>query len=806
MSNIVERLRDRSNPYWPLPVDYADLTAEGQKLARLSVLCDQDTPEKVVIAWDMFRRLYLAQSRESMFYKKGFSESPDFHFNMVYDMAQYARNVYAAPRGSAKSTVITEEMSLLLSLTRPFYEITLGLSTEKLMMDRFDNIMAQLQNNELIAADFGNVRPKRGEALWNHGHLALTNGSTIRGLSVMGKKRGGRPKLFILDDPENDPDSDSESSRMAVIEKFEMILFKQIIPMLESESSIFWIGTLIDRKSFLYRATTGDDPRFDYWNRKVLKALAYDENDSSKVYILWPSKWPKDVLDARLGEIGPSAFCFAKGTPVRTYWGWESIDNLKEGDCIRDGNNDNVLVTKTFERTATDIVDIRLYGYDIPIRCTSDHPFLVFRETPYRNRCYNHSNIHKAVTGSGNQAKIVLTKPLWVNAGDLTKHDFCLSPIDCTEEDSPYFESKSRSSKMGYIKDGYLYTRVRSVTPIQGPKQVFDITTSGTFQVPGAVVHNCSEYLNEPVSAQDRILIVDPRKNEYTVEGELDWKNPLNHTGIVRWEERVFEEGSDHRIYKEMSKPFNELVRPMFRVLLFDYASGLTTYNDYSCIAIIGFDTLGTMWVLHMNLLRAKDAVLQRLIYETGLTWKPRILGIESVGIQKSFTEALQEYVTEQEQLRGDSWRPRVFPIIYPAKETKQHRIASLEWRFSSGRVKYPAHLSEEWPYTALYDQTRDFTMDLALLQHDDAIDTLAMSKYVVKTRGGKFRRERGTPSLLERIIQNKPEVKGLPLLSGIPVSQITDEMTDILSKRARSKRIVPQSRRIERKKPNIIL
>jgi hypothetical protein len=612
---------ERPYPLFPLPADYESLSAEGQKAARLSVLCNQSTPANFVLAWDFFRNLYLSQTKEAVFYRKGFSESPEFHYDLVHDIAKYARNVEACPRGSAKSTILIE-VALLLSLTRPFFEIMMGLATDRLVEERFDKLMMQIEHNELIIQDFGVMKPKRGQALWNHHYLTLLNGSFIKGLSVMGKKRGGRPNLFMLDDVENDPDSDSETSRAAIIEKFEMILFRQIIPMLEAGSSIVWVGTLIDRKSFLYRATTGDDSRFDFWNRKVLKAIAYDEENPTKTYLLWPSKWPKDVLEARKEEIGVSAF------------------------------------------------------------------------------------------------------------------------------------------------------------------------------------H--SEYLNEPVSAQDRILTIDPRKNEYSVEGEFDWKNPLSYNGKIKWQEREITPAG--RVYHEMEKPYRELVRPMFRALLFDYASGLSAYNDYSCIGIVGFDTQMTMWLLHLWLGRAKDATLMRLIYETGLAWRPRVFGIEAVSIQKAFAEALREYVDEQGEASGQPWRPRIFPVTYPSRESKAQRISSsLAWRFDSGRIKYPAHLAGEWPYSELYAQTADFTMDLALLQHDDAIDTLAMSKYVVKTRGSQRQRERGKPGLLERIIRNQPQVPGLPLLSGVSTSELTDEMVNILSHRAHQRVREPRTRRLERRKSNII-
>ena len=586
----------------------------------MAVLHNQATPFDLVVAWDFFRRMYLGGVGK-LFYKNGFDESPDFHYEMIYDLGEHGRNATAAPRGSAKSTVIGIEAPLLLSLTRPHYEMTLGLATDRLTEERFDKLMVQFDKNELIRQDFGNMHTPRGHGIWNHHCLSLTNGAVIKGLSVMGKKRGGRPRLFILDDPENDPDSDSQAAAQAVVEKFEMIMFRQIIPMLESGSSIYWVGTLINRRSFLYHATTGDDSRFDFWNRKVLKAIEYDKDDPKKVYVLWPEKWSQKVLEARREEIGPSAFA--------------------------------------------------------------------------------------------------------------------------------------------------------------------------------------SEYCNEPVSAQERILVVDPRKNEYSVEGEFDWTNPLAHMGNIKWSERFMEPG--RREYKEFEKPFKELVSPMFRVLLFDYGQGLSQYNDYSCIMIVGFDTTNTLWVLDLWLGRAKDATLLRMIYEKGLAWRPRVLGIEAVSIQMSFAEAVKEYIDEMESKISTPWRARIFPITYPARVSKSQRIAGTEWRFRPGRIKYPAHLAGKWPFDQLYQQTEDFTMDLALLPHDDVIDTLSMYQYVVKNRGGKFTKEQGKPSLLERIRRMVPLVKGMPILSGVPTSELTDEMLDILVQNKRKSTIDQSKRRIIRGRGNIV-
>ncbi len=612
----------KNQPYdlYPLCEDYADLSLDGQKQARLAVLHRQDTPQHLCEAWDFFRRVYLAGVGK-LFYKNGFEESPPFHYDMVYDLGNFGRNAEAAPRGSAKSTVIGIEIPLLVALTRPHYEVALGLATDRLVEERFDKIIQQIVENELILEDFGEMKPPRGRKIWNHHQLSFMNGAIIKGLSVMGKKRGGRPQLFILDDPENDPDSDSQAAAQNLVEKFETILFRQILPMLESGSSIFWVGTLINRRSFLYHAVAGDDSRFDFWNRKILKAISYNKEDTSKVSVLWPEKWSQEVLEARKEEIGPSAFS--------------------------------------------------------------------------------------------------------------------------------------------------------------------------------------AEYLNEPVSPQERILVIDPRKNEYIVEGEFDWNNPLNHMGLIKWSEKLMEPG--RREYKEYEKPYKELVTPMYRILLFDYGAGLSQYNDYSCIAILGFDTFNTLWILDMWLGRAKDATLLKLIYEKGLAWRPRVLGIEAVSIQMSFAEAVKDYIEEMEEKITQPWRARVYPITYPSKVSKAQRISSMEWRYAPGRIKYPSHLVAKWPFDQLYQQTEDFTPDLALLPHDDVIDTISMHQYVVKNRGGKFLKEKTTPSLLERIRKNIPFIKGQPLLSGVPSQNITDEMLDALSKNARKPSTDPNNRRIQRGRRNIV-
>ncbi|KKL16166.1 hypothetical protein LCGC14_2498280, partial [marine sediment metagenome] len=207
----------------------------------MATLKKQGTPQDLVNAWVLFRNLYL-RPRGEFFYQDGFKPSPPFHAQMIQDMGKYARNVQAAPRGFSKSTIISVEMPLLLSLTRSPFSISIATATDRLTERQFDKLIIEFTNNPQIIADFGLMRPKRGDSIWNHHHLHLKNGSVIEGFSIMGRKRGIRPQLFILDDPEFDTEATggTANSQFIITEKYEQILFRQIIPMLKMGSSIFW--------------------------------------------------------------------------------------------------------------------------------------------------------------------------------------------------------------------------------------------------------------------------------------------------------------------------------------------------------------------------------------------------------------------------------------------------------------------------------------------------------------------------------------------------------------------------------------
>ena len=595
------------NKYFPLPPDYGELNPAAQKQARLAVLCDHSTPQRLVQAWSLFRNLYL-RPRGEAFYRGGFHPSPPFHYQMIHDLCRWSRNAQAAPRGFGKSFVIGSEVPLLLSLTRPFYSITVSMATDRLIEGRFDNLMIEYTENKAILEDFGEMKPKRGEATWNHKFLHLNNGSVIQGFSIMGRKRGARPQLFIMDDPEFDADlsAGASDSQYLITEKYEYILFRQVIPMLTPESGMFWIGTMINRRCLLYRACEGDDPRFKNWMRRVYAAEGRESPNSTQKTILWPGMWSEDFLKARKAEIGSSAFS--------------------------------------------------------------------------------------------------------------------------------------------------------------------------------------AEYLNRPITDETRMLEVNPDLNEYNIPDyrglpPFESEHLITSHTTVNWKERRWVKENEEYELVDKTGSLQKVFGPMYKVALVDTASGLAGKHDYRAVAVCGYDNSNCLWVLDLWLGKVRDHQFYSKIYELAVKWRVRTVGIEACGTQGNLVDSMEEYVHRIKEKAasaasemGGTWLPRIVPIRYPARESKGGRIAGLEWRFQSGKIKYPAHRAQEWPFSALYEQTENFTKDLALLRHDDAIDCVAMSQFLVHAKG---REQRGIPTkrtLIDRIKTDQPPAPGLPMLSGLSANQLTTE------------------------------
>ena len=285
----------------PLPDDYEELTEDGKRQARVAVVSDDSTPQRSVVRWHYFRQWYLMPS--DSFYKK-FVPSAQFHYQAIHDLYTYEKNILAAPRGSAKSICIGTETPLIDLVTKPHSDTNLLLATQDMVEERFGNIQQQIDENPHIIRDFGKLKPGRGGGKWSGRYIRLRNGATLKGFGIGGRKRGARPDRLIMDDPEADKEGKEITQQLR--EEFDHMLFSVLLPMLREGCKIFWVGTLISRRAFIYAAFYGKDKRFGRWNRRLWAACR--EVDGAFTDLLWPEMLSQKYLKEQYLNMGPSAF------------------------------------------------------------------------------------------------------------------------------------------------------------------------------------------------------------------------------------------------------------------------------------------------------------------------------------------------------------------------------------------------------------------------------------------------------------------------------------------------------------------
>ncbi len=320
------------NPWYPLPADYPELTAEGQRQARVAAVSRRKTPQEFVESWALFRQLYLMPLPPGAFYPTGALPSPTAHYEWIHDFEAYSRNAIGAPRASAKSTILGKELPLLNALTRPYYTQLIVLANDRMVEQRFEDLALQLTENELILEDFGKQKPRKGEMIWNRHQMTLdSNRSSLIGLSVESRKLGHRPSAIILDDPEYNPDI--EGSQTAFLDNMERFIFREMLPMLEDHCGFMWIGTLLSRRSALWQVCMGDDERFDFWNRRIYSMVGYDDHGIAKYF--WEEKWDADAVARKRKELGAAAFeSECQNNPVSTMDRTLTLDPIANGYTI----------------------------------------------------------------------------------------------------------------------------------------------------------------------------------------------------------------------------------------------------------------------------------------------------------------------------------------------------------------------------------------------------------------------------------------------------------------------------------------
>jgi len=272
------------------------LTQETQNVLLSDVPLDKDER----IAWAEQDILHFFRAYLSHYIK---APSPPFHqdlagiaLDIVLRRAPYDTKVgyvAAAPRGHAKSSLISLAIPLYCICFRKKRFVVIYSDTDEPQAQLIAmNIKAELDENELLRNDFGDLRGSTygftynqqdfTAVHWEHGRSVHRTRVMSRG--IFSRARGirlkeQRPDLVLLDDCENDEMVSSDTQRDKVLQTYHRTIRPMIDPV---NGSIMMVGTVLHQASLLRKMLDlAEDPDSEY-EHGFWKAIDDDGN------VLWP--------------------------------------------------------------------------------------------------------------------------------------------------------------------------------------------------------------------------------------------------------------------------------------------------------------------------------------------------------------------------------------------------------------------------------------------------------------------------------------------------------------------------------------
>lgn len=207
--------------------------------------------------------------------------------------------LFIEPREHGKTVRWSFAYPLWRVLTgRSRYVLLIG-SSQTAAQENLINIRTELEENELLAEDFGDLRGDR----WSDARIELRNGTCIQakgsGASMRGTRyRQYRPDLIILDDILKDDAVESPTTRSKIHRWLKRVVFN-----LGKSAFLVWVNTIFhsdDPASRLLREI--EEGTLKRW---VAVRLSCYRPDGSP---LWPENWPAEVLEEKRQSLGADVF------------------------------------------------------------------------------------------------------------------------------------------------------------------------------------------------------------------------------------------------------------------------------------------------------------------------------------------------------------------------------------------------------------------------------------------------------------------------------------------------------------------
>ena len=241
------------------------------------------------------------------FFDKHFRDkSPEFHTQLIQAAIKYPRLVVAAPRGSAKSTILAfvfpshqitfKRRRFILIISNTFKKAAMHLDAYKKELG--DNVLLK---NSLPPINI--IRDAEGDSIFQH-HDGFQTQVLCKGVDQLGSIRGVkfrayRPDLIIIDDLEDDELVKSPQRRAELQEEFDEVL-NQVG---DRKTQFVIIGTVLHDDSQLAKMLHPE--KYPEFHKITMRA--HINPDTPNERSLWPEKWTVPELK-ELRRIKPNVY------------------------------------------------------------------------------------------------------------------------------------------------------------------------------------------------------------------------------------------------------------------------------------------------------------------------------------------------------------------------------------------------------------------------------------------------------------------------------------------------------------------
>lgn len=226
--------------------------------------------------------------------------TPDFHREYYWGLETSNRLLEMSPRGFGKSYRASFFTPLALAALGRTRSIAI-LSKTAALAERFLSLIkTEIESNRMLREDFPKMR--RGRK-WSSDHLITAGGVEMWAKGWGAQIRGDHPQVIIVDDPEDEESTASETQ----LEKTYEIFIRTIMGALDDEpgmrdAKVICIGTNIHPDCLVNRIYTNFENRYEDWAVLFFGAITPDGQS------IWPERRPIEWLESRRREIGSKAF------------------------------------------------------------------------------------------------------------------------------------------------------------------------------------------------------------------------------------------------------------------------------------------------------------------------------------------------------------------------------------------------------------------------------------------------------------------------------------------------------------------